>query len=84
VHALPPAVQHMCVDHRRHNVLMHQQLLHRPDVVAVRHKAAKADGAGSPVHAGQFGPAAVMPSAQGFYRMVVEPVTRIARDHPQR
>ena len=32
----------------------------------------------------RLGPAAVMPSAQGFYHAVVEPRSRLAREQPQR
>jgi len=33
-HALSPAVQHMGVDHRRRDIRVAEQLLHRADVVA--------------------------------------------------
>ena len=84
VHPLPAAVQHMRVDHRRLDVLVPQQFLHRPDVETVLQTAVKADEAANPVDVGLLGPAAVKPSAQDFYHAVVEPRSRAARDESQR
>jgi hypothetical protein len=60
----------MGVDHRRLDVLVPQQFLHRADVVTVLQTAVKADGAANPVDAGLLGAAAVMPSARDFYQLI--------------
>ena len=77
-------IEDMGVDHRRLDVLVPQQFLHRPEVVTVLQTAVKADEAANPVDVGRLGPAAAMPSAQDFYHAVVEPRSRLAREHPQR
>jgi hypothetical protein len=74
----------MRVDPRRLDDLVPQQFLHRPDVVTVLQMAAKADEAANPVDVRLLGPAAVMPSAQDFYRAVADPRSRLAREQPQR
>ena len=84
VRPLPAAVQPMRVDHRRIDVLVPQQFLHRPDVVTVLQTPVKADEAATPVDVGLLGPAAVMPSAQDIHQAVVEPRSRLAREQPQR
>jgi hypothetical protein len=72
----------MGVDHRRLDVLVPQQFLHRPDVVTVLQTAVKANETANPVDAGLLGPVVVMPGAQDLYRAVAEPRSWFGRERP--